>query len=263
MKNKALLVISFGSSYAETREKTIAATEDALARAFPGYTLKRAFTSNVIINRLKERDNLAIDTVSEAVEKLIADGYQEVLAQPLHIINGMEYHLVLTDLKPYAQVFTRLAIGSPLLTRHQDYVDVVDALRKVFPKTAPDEAVVLMGHGSEHPADSAYAALDYVFKDEGLPNVHVGTVEGYPMLEAILKRLEAGKIRKVTLIPFMLVAGDHAQNDMACDDEDCWKAILTRKGYEVEARIIGLGEIEKIRQIYISHARAALEKENK
>ncbi|MFZ5820864.1 MAG: sirohydrochlorin cobaltochelatase [Chloroflexota bacterium] len=263
MKKKSLLVISFGSSYAETRKKNITATEDALARAFPDYTLKRAFTSNVIINKLKERDHLAIDTVSEAIQKLLAEGYREVLAQPLHIINGEEYHLILADLQPYAQAFTRLAIGSPLLTHHRDYVAVVNALREVFPKDAPDEAIVLMGHGSDHPADSAYAALDYVFKDEDLPNVHVGTVEGYPTLDSIIKRLQAGKIRKVTLVPFMLVAGDHAENDMACDDEDCWKSILTNKGYEVEARIVGLGEIEKIRQIYISHARAALEKESK
>lgn len=263
MNKKALLVISFGVSDTGVLKKNIQATENALAQAFPDYSLRRAFTSQVIIEKLQKRNDIYVDNVPRAMQRLLAEGFQEVLAQPLHILNGAEYHLVLTDLKPYAPLFARLAIGSPLLTHHQDYVAVVDALREVFPPSAPDEAVVLMGHGSEHPADSAYAALDYVFKDEGLPNVHVGTVEGYPTLESILKRLEASKIRKVTLMPFMLVAGDHAQNDMACEEEDCWTAILTRRGYEVEARIVGLGEIEKIRQIYLSHARAALEQESR
>lgn len=263
MNKKSLLAISFGTSYTETCKKNITATENALAQAFPDYILKRAFTSNVVINRLKERENLAIDTVSGAVGKLLAEGYQEVLAQPLHIINGSEYHLVLTDLKPYTQAFTRFAIGSPLLTSHQDYVAVVHALHALFPPLYPYDAVVLMGHGSEHPANSAYAALDYVFKDEGLPQVYVGTVEGYPPLRAVMRRLRADKIKKVTLMPLMLVAGDHIQNDMAGDQADSWKSILERMGYQVDTRILGLGEIEKIRRIYVSHARAALENTGK
>lgn len=260
MNKKTLLVISFGTSYAGTRQKTIQAAENTLAQAFPQYDLKRAFTSYRVINKLKICDNLEIDTVSQAIERLAAEGYQEVLAQPLHIINGTEYHLVLAGLKPYAQKFAKLAIGRPLLTHHQDYVAVVDALRPELPAYAPGEAVVLMGHGSQHPANSAYSELDYVFKDKGLPQVYIGTVEGFPCLDSVIKRLEADKIRKVTLMPLMLVAGDHILNDMAGDEEDSWKSILARKGFEVATCLVGLGEIEKIRQIYVAHARAALDR---
>jgi sirohydrochlorin cobaltochelatase len=258
---KVLLVISFGTSYAGTRKKTIDAAEAALSQAFPDYDLERAFTSHGVINKLRKRDNLEIDTVAQAVEKLLAEGYTEVLAQPLHVINGTEYHLVVKELKPHAGKFAKFSIGLPLLTHHSDYVAVVDALRAELPARQPDSAVVLMGHGTEHPADSAYAALDYVFKDEGLPQVYVGTVEGYPTLDTVIKHLEADKIKNVLLMPFMLVAGDHAINDMAGDEADSWKSILEGRGYQVEARIMGLGELEKIRQIYVDHARAALAKE--
>jgi sirohydrochlorin cobaltochelatase len=263
MNNKALLVISFGTSYTENCKKTILAAENALARAFPDYTLKRAFTSTVVIHKLKERDNLVIDTVHQAVQKLLAEGYRHVLAQPLHVINGVEYDLLSAELASYKQKFEKLIIGYPLLTHHADYLAVVEALCEFLPQPAPGEAVILMGHGSEHHANAAYAALDYVFKDEGLRNVHVGTVEGYPTLETVLKRLEADRIQKVTLMPFMLVAGDHAQNDMAGSEEDSWKSILESRGYQVDVLLKGLGEIEKIRQIYVAHARAALERAGK
>jgi sirohydrochlorin cobaltochelatase len=258
MNKKALLVISFGTSYAGTRKKTIAAAEAALSQAFPEYDLKRAFTSHGVINKLRKRDNLEVDTVSQAVEKLLAEGYTEVLAQPIHVINGTEYHLVVKELRPYSGKFAKFSIGFPLLTHHQDYVAVVDALRAELPAAQTGEAVVLMGHGTAHPADSAYAALDYIFKDEGLPQVYVGTVEGYPTLDTVIKHLEADKIKNVLLMPFMLVAGDHAINDMAGDEADSWKSILEGRGYQVETHIVGLGELEKIRQIYVDHARAAL-----
>ena len=261
MSKKALLVISFGTSYAGTRKKTIEAAEADLSQAFAGYDLKRAFTSHGVINKLRKRDNLEVDTVSQAVEKLLAEGYSEVIAQPLHVINGTEYHLVLRELKPRAGQFEKFAVGVPLLSHHRDYLAVVEALRAEFPPFQPEEAVVLMGHGSEHPADSAYAALDYVFKDEGLSQVYVGTVEGYPTLDTVIKHLEADKVKSVLLMPFMLVAGDHAINDMAGDEPDSWKSILTSKGFAVQTRLVGLGELEKIRQIYVDHARAALEDE--
>ncbi|HTX79296.1 MAG TPA: sirohydrochlorin cobaltochelatase [Longilinea sp.] len=259
MNKKALLVISFGTSHTETREKSITATENVLARAFPEHDLRRAFTSHVVIKKLGKRDDIAIDSVTQAVEKLYLEGYKEVLAQPLHVINGAEYHSGIVELMPYLKKFTKVSIGRPLLTHHQDYVAIVDALRDELPETGPNEAVIFMGHGSQHPANSAYSELDYVFKDEGFPHVHIGTVEGFPTLDSVIKRLEAENIKKVTLLPFMFVAGDHAQNDMAGDEEDSWKTILEDKGYTVVTRLVGLGEIEKIRQIYVDHARAALD----
>lgn len=259
---KALLVISFGTSYAETRKKTITATETVLAQSFPDYDLRRAFTSKMVIRKLRERDDIHIDTVPQAIEKIAAAGYTEVLAQPLLVINGTEFDELSAELAPYTDQFTRFHLGRPLLTSQQDYLDVVASLKTEFPVGEPDEAVVLMGHGSEHPANSAYAALDYVFKDQGFPYVYIATVEGFPFIKSVIKRLEADRIKKVTLMPFMLVAGDHAQNDMAGDDEESWKTILERKGFAVETRLTGLGEIEKIHQIYIEHARIALESMN-
>ena len=263
MSQKAILVISFGTSYAGTRRKTIEAAEQDLANAFPGYDLKRAFTSHVVIHTLCERDDLQIDSVAQAAEKLVAEGYTEVLAQPLHILNGMEYHQVLMELKPYAAKFAHLSIGNPLLTDLDDYRLVVDALRPELPVCNSSEAVVLMGHGSRHPANAAYCQLDMVLKEEGMPHVHLATVEGYPPLGVVIRRLEAERIQKVTLLPFMVVAGDHALNDMAGDGPDSWKSILQNKGYAVDTRLTGLGEIAKIRQIYVAHARAALEKDQR
>ena len=259
MTKKALLVISFGTSYAGTRHQTIEAAEQDLSDAFPDYDLKRAFTSHVIIHKLRQRGDLPIDSVSQTAEKLLRDGYTEVLAQPLHILNGTEYHQALTELRPFTQKFTRLTIGSPLLTELSDYHSVVDALRPELPACVCGEAALLMGHGTQHPANAAYCQMDYVLKDEGLPHVHIATLQGYPALETVIKRLEAENIHKVTLLPFMLVAGEHVMKDMAGDKADSWKSILSTKGFTVECRLTGLGQIAKIRQIYVAHAQKAQE----
>lgn len=257
MVKKALLVISFGTSYIETLEKTIAATEKALERQFPQYDLKRAFTSQMVINKLKKRDHLEIDTIAQAAERLLAAGYREVLVQPLHIIHGSEYHAALTELKPYLQNFASFALGRPLLSLYADYLAVVDALRDELPAFPSDEALVFMGHGSSHPANAAYAQLDMVFKDQGFAHIHVATVEGFPELATVIKHLKADHIQKVTLMPFMLVAGDHARNDMAGDEPQSWKTILQNEGFAVTTRLVGLGEMEKIRQLYVAHAQEA------
>jgi sirohydrochlorin cobaltochelatase len=259
VSKKALLVVSFGTSYADTRAKTIEASEKALAAALPDYDLKRAFTSQTIIDILKERDNIEVDNVAQAIEKIYKDGYTEVLVQPLHVINGEEYHSLIAELIPYQEKFASFNIGSPLLSSHEDYVAAIEALEAEMPARGEKEAVVFMGHGTHHPADAAYAAMNYVLQDEGYTDVFVGTVEGYPTLDTIIKSLEAAKIEKVTLMPFMIVAGDHAQNDMAGDEDGSWKVILKSKGYEVETVLKGLGEMEGIQKIYIEHAKAALE----
>ena len=258
---KALLVISFGTSYADTREKTIDVSEKALAAAFPDYDQKRAFTSQIIIDKLKKRDGIEIDNVTEAIEKIYVEGYGEVLIQPLHVINGAEYDDLVAELAPYAEKFAKFSIGHPILTSYDDYVAVVETVSAKMPELSENEAVVFMGHGTHHDANSAYAALDYIFKDEGYANVYVGTVEGFPTLETVMKNLETDGIERVTLMPLMVVAGDHAQNDMAGDEDDSWKVILKGKGYEVDILLVGLGEMEGIHQLYIDHALAALEGE--
>lgn len=258
---KALLVVSFGTSYADTREKTIVTSEKALAAAFPEYDMKRAFTSQIIIDKLSERDGIEVDNVAKAIEKIHQDGYGEVLVQPLHVINGAEFHELITELSPYSEKFAKFAIGQPLLSSAEDYVKMVEVISQEMHMLAEHEAIVLMGHGTHHPANSAYAALDYVFKAEGYKNAYVGTVEGYPMLDTVMEMLEADGIEKVTLAPLMVVAGDHAQNDMAGDEADSWKIMLKGKGYEVDTMLVGLGEMEGIHQMYIEHAQAAAEGE--
>lgn len=257
-EKKALLVVSFGTSYNDTREVTIEAIEKDLAAAFPEYETRRAFTSQIIINKLAERDGLEIDNVKEAMERLVADGVGTLLVQPSHVMNGYEYDDMMAEINPYADHFANLYIGTPLLTASEDYGKVADALLAEY-TPAEDTALVFMGHGSHHFANATYAALDYFFKAEGHPNVFVGTVEGFPEVDTVLAQVDEAGYRKVLLAPLMVVAGDHATNDMAGDEEDSWKVIFKSAGYEVETALKGMGEIPAIRGLYVEHAQAALQ----
>ena len=255
---KALLVVSFGTSYADTREKTIDATEAAIHEAFPGYDLKRAFTSQTIIDILAERDKVQINNVTQAMDELLAEGYGDIIVQPLHVMNGEEYDGMMADIEPYEESFANIVIGKPLLSSYEDYQKVVAAVAAEFPEMGDKDVMVLMGHGTEHFANSAYGCLDYIFKDEGYENVYVGTVEGFPTFDTIVKKLSVLNVEKVYLMPLMVVAGDHAQNDMAGDEADSWKSMLKAKGYEVEPILKGLGEMKGIQEMYIEHIQDAI-----
>lgn len=255
---KAILVVSFGSSFIENREAAIDATEKKIADAFPEYDFYRAFTSQTIIDIYAERDKVEIMNVTEAMEKIYKEGYGELLIVPTLVINGEEKDEMMEQLEPFKDKFSKLTISSPLLTTYEDYVTLVHAMEKEMPKTKPGEAIVLMGHGTPHAGNSAYGTLDYIFKDEGLKDVHVGTVEGFPTLDTVMKNLEQGGYKKVTLMPAMMVAGDHAHNDMAGDEEDSWKNLLKAKGYDVEYVMKGLGELSEIQNLFIEHAKKAL-----
>lgn len=259
---KAIIVVSFGTSYADTRKVTIEACEEEITNAFPEYEVRRAFTSQVIIDKLKARDGILVDNPTEALAKLKNEGFSEVYMQPLHIINGAEYDDIVSEADEFKEDFDKLVLGRPLLTSVDDYKKVVQALAEVMPERSEKEAVVFMGHGTHHDANAAYACLDYIFEDEGQNNVFVGVVEGFPVIETVMKRLEKKGIEKVTLMPLMLVAGDHAQNDMAGDEEDSWKIILKGKGYEVETILRGLGEFPKIQDIYREHLKSAMSEES-
>ena len=166
-KKKAILAVSFGTSFHETREKTIDRIEADLAAAYPEYTLYRAWTSKMIITKLKKRDGIVIPTVAEAVEQMISDGVQELIVQPTHIINGIENDLMKEDVLARKEAFEKIAFGDPLLTTTEDNVAVLQAVMSEFPALAEDEALVFMGHGTTHYANTVYAALDYTFKDLG------------------------------------------------------------------------------------------------
>ncbi len=256
---RAILVTSFGTSYPDTRKITIEATENRFRDEFPDYDVVRAFTSQMIIDILKERDNIEVFNVKEGLEHLKKEEYSEVIVQPLHIMNGAEYDELVEQTEEYEEFFTSLKISKPLLTSVEDYTETVEALNKQIPELEENEAVVFMGHGTHHHANAAYAALEYTFHDLGHKNVFVGTVEGYPMIESVQARLEENNIEKVILMPFMIVAGDHASNDMAGDDEESWKTILKKQGYEVECYLHGLGENKAIQDIYLKHAYQTIE----
>ena len=254
---KAILVVSFGTSYQDTLEKTIQATEQAIGDSFPGWEVRRAFTSGMILKKLRTRDNLAIDNVTQAMARLEKEGYTHIAVQPTHVMHGEEYEKLLSQLEPYRRRL-QVTVGEPLLDKQEDYEAVSDALLQWLPVPGPQEALVLMGHGTPHFANSAYGQLEQNLQDR-CGRVFVGTVEGYPTLERVIAQLHSHpEIQKITLAPFMLVAGDHARNDMAGDD-DSWKCQLEAEGYSVTCLLQGLGECPAIRQLFVRHCAQAVE----
>ncbi|WP_039058547.1 sirohydrochlorin cobaltochelatase [Enterobacter sp. Bisph1] len=254
---KALLVVSFGTSYHDTREKNIAACEQELAASCPDRTLFRAFTSGMIIRKLKQRDNLHIDTPLEALQKLAELGYQDVAIQSLHIINGDEYDKLVREAQSLRPLFKRLVIGAPLLSRHGDYQQLMQALASQMPPVAADERVVFMGHGTSHHAFAAYACLDHMMTAQRFP-ARVGAVESYPEINLVIESLRQEGVKAVHLMPLMLVAGDHAINDMASDDDDSWKMQFAQAGISATPWLQGLGENAAIRAMFVAHLQQAL-----
>lgn len=254
---KAILAVSFGTSYPDTLRKTIAATEQALAEAFPGWEVRRAFTSGMIIRKLKERDGVEIENVSQAMDRLEQEGYTHVAVQSTHVMHGEEYEKMLSQLEPY-RLRMQISVGMPLLHSEGDYTSVAQALLNWLPPLDADEALVLMGHGTTHFANSAYAQMEHML--QGLcDRVYLATVEGYPALDSVERQLaKRPEIRRLMLAPFMLVAGDHAQNDMS-GDEDSWAEQLKNAGYPVRCILKGLGECPAIRALFVEHCRQAVE----
>lgn len=258
MKEKqALLAVSFGTSYPETLEKTIQAIETDLGAAFPERILRRAFTSGMILKVWRDRDGIEMDDVPQALTRLEEEGCTDVILQPTHIMNGEEFDKLTVQAAPFAGRM-KLAVGDPLLTRTEDYKAVAAALTAALEPPAEDEALVFMGHGTDHHANSAYTQMEYVFHDLGWKRVFFGTVEGYPELEEAFRRLaEQPQIKRVRLQPFMVVAGDHAIHDMAGPEPDSWKSRLEKAGYTVTCVLKGLGEYPGIRAVFAEHARRA------
>lgn len=254
---KALLVISFGTSYHDTCEKNIAACERELAASCPDRTLFRAFTSGMIIRKLQQRDGIAIDTPLQALQKLAAQGYQDVAIQSLHIINGDEYEKIAREVHSVRSLFARITIGAPLLNSHDDYVQLMDALRQQMPALGERERVVFMGHGASHHAFSAYACLDHMMTAQSFP-ARVGAVESYPEVNIIIRGLKKEGVNAVHLMPLMLVAGDHATNDMASDDDESWKMQFTAAGMAATPWLCGLGENPAVRAMFVAHLQRAL-----
>lgn len=258
---KALLVVSFGTSYQDTLEKTIRAIERDLSEAFPDRELRRAFTSGMIRRKLWNRDGMKVDGVVEALQELHIKGYEDILIQPTHMINGSEFEKMMSEVNLYSDQFPVLQVGTPLLTDHEDYLKLAEAIMEEMPEFLFDEALVLMGHGTKHHANPAYPAMEYVFHSLGYSNVFVGTVEGYPLIKDVIHRLDGHlNARRVFLAPMMVVSGDHARKDMIGEEPDSWANQLMDHDYEPVPILRGLGEYASVRRLFVEHAQNALEK---
>ncbi len=251
-----ILVVSFGTSYNDSREKTIGAIEKAIEKANPDYEVRRAFTSQIIIDKLKERDKLEIDNVEQAFDRLVNDGVKKVVVQPTHLMNGFEYDDVAKSAEQYKDKFDMLVMGKPLLSSDADLKKIAELLPNITKDYNKDgTAVVFMGHGTEHQANGVYASLQ---KQLSVNNYFIGTVEATPTLDDVVKATKDGGFKKVVLEPLMVVAGDHANNDMAGDEDDSWKSVFEKEGFEVECVLRGLGEFEEIQQMYVDHVSEAI-----
>lgn len=258
---QAILVVSFGTSYNESRDLTIGAIEEAIREAFPEYDVRRAFTSQIIIDKLKERDGLEIDNIEEALDRAVADGIKTLVVQPTHLMDGYEYTDVADALKDYEGKFDKIVMGAPLLSSDEDFEMAGNAITEATAEYDDAEtAICFMGHGTEADSNQVYAKMQEVLTAAGHENYLIGTVEAEPTLENVMEAMAAkGTYRRVVLQPLMVVAGDHANNDMAGDEEDSWKTVLTGEGYEVECLLKGLGELPAIQDIYVAHTQAAID----
>ena len=258
----AILVVSFGTSFNDSRHITIGAIESAIREKFPDYDVRRAFTSQIIIDKLKERDGVVIDNVEEALDRLVADKVQEIVVQPTHLMNGYEYDDLAKALESHKDKFKKVALGEPLLSSDDDYYKVIAALASVSERYDDGKtALVFMGHGTEAESNKVYSTLQDKLSAEGKKNYFIGTVEATPSIEDVLKGVKAAGLKKAVLRPLMVVAGDHANNDMAdLEDPESWASQLTAAGIEVECVLEGLGQIVEIDELYAAHAADAIAK---
>ena len=256
-----ILVVSFGTSYNDSRHITIGAIEDAIRETYPDYDVRRAFTAQIIIDKLAERDGIVIDNFEQAMDKLVEEGVQKVVVQPTHLMAGYEYTDVLNSLQQnYADKFDAIVLGDPLLTSDEDYSEVVEAICDAT--AAYDDgqtAICFMGHGTEADSNEDYTHLQQVLTDAGHTSYFVGTVEATPTFDDVVEAAQAAGFTRAVLRPLMVVAGDHANNDMAdTEDPDSFASKFIAAGFEVECVVEGLGQLVAIDDIYVRHVADAI-----
>lgn len=253
-----LLVVSFGTSYNDSRRLTIGAIEEAMEKAFPDYSVRRGFTSQIIIDHVKERDHVTIDNFGEAMDRAVDNGVKRLVIQPTHLMDGLEYNDIIDEAAGYADAFEKAAIGKPLLTSEEDFDAVIKAITDATKEYDDGEtAICFMGHGTQADSNEVYGKMQKKLADKGFENYYIGTVEATPSLDDVMAKVKEGSYKKVVLEPLMIVAGDHANNDMAGEDEDSWKNTFEKEGYEVECILRGLGELPAIQELFVEHAQAA------
>ena len=275
-----ILVVSFGTSFNDSRVKDIKAIEDAIQAANPDWSVRRAFTAQIIINHVQARDGEAIDNMQQALDRAVANGVKNLVVQPTHLMHGAEYDEMTEAVNEYADKFESVAIAEPLLGEVGSDASVINAdklavaeditaaavdasgYESVQAAAADGVAYVFMGHGTSHTAKISYSQMQTQMNELGYENVFIGTVEGEPeetSCDAVIEAVKAAGYTKIVLRPLMVVAGDHANNDMAGDDDDSWKSMMEAAGFEsVDCQIEGLGRIEAVQQLYTAHTAAAM-----
>lgn len=248
----AVLMVHFGTTYDDTRALTIDAINAKMKAAFPGVEMREAWTSRIILRKMKAR-GVERPNPTEALVKLHEEGYTHILVQSTNIIEGTEMKELRREVESLSLNFKDIRIGNPLLYSPEDYAVVVKAVTGAMDAAVKGGQKLLVGHGTPDPATASYAMFDYMLKSEGHPAYHVGTVEGYPTFKDALRLLKSGNSKVVTLAPLMFVAGDHARNDIAGE----WKEKLQNLGYKVNLYLKGLGENPEVQNLYIAHARFA------
>ncbi len=255
-ETKALLAVSFGTSFPETRERTIGAIEAELAAAFPDRRPYRAWTSGIIRRKRKDAGE-TIDSVEEALARMAADGVTDVLVQPTHMIVGEEYEKLCRELRHSRHLFSSVSVGTPLLSDEEDVAALAKLLPSLCPEAGEDDMAVWMGHGSGVLRLPVYEMLNEQLQNNGFDRHAVGTVEFEPGFDDVLKRVKRRRPRRVFLAPLMVVAGGHAVSDMAGPGPDSWRSRLTAAGADVECVLKGLGEYAPVRRLYVAHAEKA------
>ncbi|TCS82048.1 sirohydrochlorin cobaltochelatase [Pectinatus cerevisiiphilus] len=259
----AILVMSFGTTFKDSREKTIEKTVQQIQAAHPDTKVVLSFTSHIIIDRIKAKEGVTIPTPEDALKDLKAQGYTRVAIASLDVIPGMEYAYDSAVYDLYKKDFKKMTLGTSAMywmgqeNQRDDINEFLKAFSTQFPKVADDEAVLVMAHGTPDPSNAYYAVIQDRIDSLKLKNTYLYTVEGWPNLETIIPELKAKGIKKVTLMPMMMVAGDHANNDMAGDDPESHKSILQKEGFTVDTYIHGLGENEAVRGIFVERANEA------
>ena len=277
-----LLVVSFGTSFNDSRAEDVKGIEDALAEAYPDWSVRRAFTAQIIINHVEARDDEVIDNMQQALDRAVENGVKNLVVQPTHLMHGAEYDEMTEAINGYKDKFESVAIAEPMLGEVGDDATVINDDKKAVAQAITDEACkeagfdsmdaaaeagtafVFMGHGTSHTANVTYDQMQTQMENLGLKNAFIGTVEGKPedtACDKVIEKVKEAGYKNVVLRPLMVVAGDHANNDMAGDDEDSWKSQFVASGNfeNVDTQIAGLGRIEAVEQLYVDHTKAAID----
>mgnify|MGYP000244423138 FL=1 len=259
----AMVVMSFGTTYKDTRVKTIDATVDAIKAAHPNTKVITAFTSHIIRDRIQQKEGITYPTPEEALAELKKDGYTRVALASLDVIPGMEYNYDAAVYNLYKNDFKKMTLGTSLMywmgqeNQTDQVIETLKAVQSQFPKLGKEDGLLIMAHGTPDPSNAYYSVIQDRIHTLGMKNVFVYTVEGTPNLEQVIPQLKLHGIKHVTLMPFMMVAGDHANNDMAGNEPDSHKSILEKEGFKVDTYIHGLGENPNIRNLFVERANEA------